>query len=138
MEKNESDILDKIGKEPGFKVPENYFADFAKEMSAKLPERDFHVEDDRTLWQRMRPWVYMAAMFGGIWCTLYVFTSITGGQSKLNPAIAEAVSQDTFVDEFVLTSDFDEYTLMQELYDDNVNFSEQGYVNANLNTNSEE
>lgn len=138
MGKNDSDILDKIGKKNGFKVPENYFANFAKEMSAKLPERNFNMEDDRTLWQKMRPWVYMAAMFGGIWCTLYVFTSITGGQSKFNPAIAEAVSQDNFVDQFVLTSDFDEYTLMQELYNEDINFFEQGYVKANLNTNTEE
>lgn len=137
MEKKDSDILDKIGKDPGFKVPENYFADFSKKMAAQLPERDFKVEDDRTLWQKMRPWVYMAAMFGGIWCTLYVFTSITGGQSKLNPAIAAAVSQEDFVDEFVLTSDFDEYTLMQELYDEDVNFSEQNYHQTSLDTNQE-
>ena len=36
--KQESDILSKLGKDAGFKVPENYFADFNKKLMESLPE----------------------------------------------------------------------------------------------------
>ena len=37
--KQDSDILDKIGREPGFKVPEGYFENFARQMAENLPDR---------------------------------------------------------------------------------------------------
>ena len=39
--KQEQDILDKIGKDSGFRVPEGYFADFTKKMTESLPEKTF-------------------------------------------------------------------------------------------------
>ncbi|MDD5782776.1 MAG: hypothetical protein PUD30_07975 [Muribaculaceae bacterium] len=130
MERNDSEILSKVGRNPGFKVPENYFADFAKNMASSLPERDFTPER-RTLWQQLRPWVYMAAMFAGIWCTMYVFTSLSGANSsEFNQSIAEAFSNESFVDDFVLTNDFNEYTLVEELYADSVDVEADTIANA--------
>ena len=60
-----SDILTKVGKDAGFNVPEGYFADFAKKMAASLPEKQIPAKRKPTRWLRIRPYVYMAAMFAG-------------------------------------------------------------------------
>ena len=77
MKKEDSEILSKIGKQTGFKVPDGYFADFAKKMTESLPDREFEQEVKPTLWHHVRPWIYMAAMFGGIWCMMHLFTDTT-------------------------------------------------------------
>ena len=38
--KREDDILKKIGRESGYKVPEGYFEQFVSRMNAELPERE--------------------------------------------------------------------------------------------------
>ena len=39
--KEKNDILSTIGKDSGFKVPENYFSDFAEKMRNLFPTRKF-------------------------------------------------------------------------------------------------
>ncbi len=51
--------LDEIGKELPFRVPENYFNDFAAQIDKQTGYRK------RTL-AFMRPWMYAAAVFVGI------------------------------------------------------------------------
>lgn len=121
MKKNENDILPGLGdRNPGFKVPEGYFESFSAKMMEQLPERRIEPEKQATLWQRVRPWLYMAAMFGGIWCMMYVFTSLRDSNPNLNPAVAEAFQHDQFVDDFVLTNDFNEYDLYEDVCDDSL------------------
>lgn len=65
--KEEDNILRKIGKENVFRVPEGYFENFASELMERLPEKErpaFETKEP-TKWERMKPWVYMAAMFAG-------------------------------------------------------------------------
>ena len=38
MKQDDSNILKNFGKDPGFKVPENFFADFNKNLADSLPE----------------------------------------------------------------------------------------------------
>ena len=66
MEKK-TPLLDEIGRKHGMKVPGNYFADFTEKMTESLPEREFPELVQPSLWLRVRPWIYMAAMFTGIW-----------------------------------------------------------------------
>ena len=68
--KEKNDILSTIGKDSGFKVPENYFSDFAEKMAKSLPDQEIQPIPQPTRWQRVRPFVYMAAMFAGIWCMM--------------------------------------------------------------------
>ena len=56
MKREDSTILNKYGKNPGFKVPENYFDDFNKKMAAMLPDIEITPVDVKpTMWQRVRP-----------------------------------------------------------------------------------
>jgi hypothetical protein len=65
---NRLEEIDKT-KNP-FKVPENYFALFHEEIMNLLPEKEFVAPRRVTMWDRVKPWVYMAAMFIGLYVTI--------------------------------------------------------------------
>lgn len=70
----EEKILQKIGKKNPFTVPENYFEDFTQELMDKLPAKEAVLQTEApTLWQRVKPWLYMAAMFCGIMLSVRIF-----------------------------------------------------------------
>lgn len=78
MDKEEK-LIEKYGREGGWKVPEGYFDSVFAEIGAKLPdvpEVQRHVE--MTRWQKIKPYVYLAAMFAGIWLMMKVFYHASG------------------------------------------------------------
>lgn len=112
------------GENGGFTVPEGYFDDFARRMAQSLPERpelDLPATVDRSFWAKIRPYVYMAAMFAGIWLMMQLF-SIISSQGRLepidsNPVLAEALNNDTFVYDYIV-SDIDQWSLVDEMLDE--------------------
>ena len=88
--KQTKDILTRLDRHDGMTVPDGYFDDFAKRMSEMLPERPeaestVKILERPTLWTRIRPYVYMAAMFAGIWCMFHVFDIYNGTAGKVSP-----------------------------------------------------
>lgn len=78
----EEKLKDKFGNEGGWKVPEGYFANFCKEMTERLPEYPEAPKiPDLTLWQKLKPYVYLAAMFAGIWLMMNVFHRVSSTES---------------------------------------------------------
>jgi hypothetical protein len=65
-----------------FKVPENYFAQFNEEIMNRLPEKEIVKPRTVPLWDKVKPWVYMAAMFIGLYITIN-FLSQQNGQSTM-------------------------------------------------------
>ena len=66
-------LLKDIVKDNPFKTPEGYFENLTDGIMSQLPDV---VQEDSTavtLWHRMRPWIYMAAMFAGIALMLRLF-----------------------------------------------------------------
>lgn len=64
----EEDKLQKIEKtENPFRVPEGYFENFTSEVMNRLPEKEklAAMRKESTKWEKVRPWLYMAAMFIG-------------------------------------------------------------------------
>lgn len=130
IEKNS--ILDRIEergfKTPsaGMKVPDGYFDEFARRMADNLPyrpeaeEADYHpVETRPNIWARVRPFVYMAAMFAGIWLMLQMFAMMGGAGKPLpsmdsNPVIASAFNDDEFINQY-LYDDLSNYDILDEL-----------------------
>lgn len=53
-----------------FKVPDNYFAQFNEEIMNRLPEKEFFAPKTVPLWEKVKPWVYLAAMFIGMYVTI--------------------------------------------------------------------
>lgn len=125
--KQDDDILKKLDHKDGMTVPEGYFADFARRMEASLPERPelsatVEPQVPRTWWGRLRPYAYMAAMFAGVWCMLKMFTMLTSTSPQpleLNPTMADAFNNDTFVNEYVIP-DVNQWDLYDSLMYDGI------------------
>lgn len=128
--KQSTDILEKARRNDGMTVPEGYFADFRRQMAASLPERP-ELKDSmsvaaaaqRTLWQRVRPYVYMAAMFAGIWLMLQLFTLISNpGDLRpmdSNPVMAEAFGNDKFMIDYIINdAGIDQWDIIDEMAQD--------------------
>lgn len=126
--KEEQEIIRKCGKGTPFKVPEGYFEDFTRNLMAQLPEKT-NLEEERpepsiTPWQRIKPLLYLAAMFiGMIVCVRAVLgeqTAIIGGDME-NVTASEFTSIDfeQMTDEelcnMVEYTMMDNYTLYQYL-----------------------
>ena len=71
--KEEQDIIKKCGKGNPFTVPEGYFENFTRNLMTQLPETENPSTTEGelscpeiTIWQRIKPLLYMAAMFIGM------------------------------------------------------------------------
>lgn len=120
MKPEESQILAKLGREPGFKVPQGYFEDLTARVMNRLPEVEItDVDATPTLWMRVRPYVYLAAMFAGVWCMMTIFNRYNGtadGSLQRMAAVAADVTEASNADDFLLMTGFDDYDIIA--YDD--------------------
>ena len=62
---------DKLRKENPFTVPEGYFDNLTEQILSKIPEKSEEVKLPKvgkqvSLMERIRPWLYMAAVFAGL------------------------------------------------------------------------
>lgn len=74
----EDKIRTRYGKETGFRVPDGYFEHVYMQIESRLPETAPSAKPKpMSLWQRIKPYVYMAAMFGGIWCTMKMVNMVS-------------------------------------------------------------
>lgn len=124
---DDNNILDKVGRSDGMTVPDGYFADFVTMMEKKLPVQDFEREESNVLpsswWQKARPYIYMAAMFCGIWLMMWIFADISDRSSNAmtdNAIVAEALGSDQFYDYYYPVDEINEYDLMEDMYEDGV------------------
>lgn len=119
------DILTKVNRNDGMTVPDGYFEDLAKRMAASLPQQEWEKPEPkvlpRSIWQRMRPYVYLAAMFMGVWCMMKMFdlmrTDSYGLSIENNPVLTAAIENDHFInDYFINEGDVNDFQLMEDLY----------------------
>lgn len=72
--KEEDKLKATFGKNTGFSVPEGYFESMRVELEKKLPPYPEPAKPmNLSMWQRVKPYVYLAAMFAGIWLMMQVF-----------------------------------------------------------------
>lgn len=69
--------LEELRQSNPYRVPEGYFDGLSEQIMANLPAKVVEEEQVLTLWQRVKPWVYMAAMFAGIALMVKVFVGPT-------------------------------------------------------------
>lgn len=124
----EKNILDKVNRKSGMTVPENYFANFAENMMQQLPKKEEAIiTKPVTMWQRVRPFAYLAAMFAGIWCMVkmvnIITTSTIDASSQTEQFVAEAVSDDAFFEEYCY-EDYNEYSILESMYEEGIDSEE--------------
>ena len=118
--REEENILKKVGTENPFKVPEGYFENLTSEIMAFIPEETrTKVVKMPTLWDRMKPWAYMAAMFVGAAMLIRI------GSSSNEPAITNQLALDDnelemeYISTIVDGAMMDDYSLYMFLSDMN-------------------
>lgn len=89
--KFEQRLEERIGHDAGFRVPDGYFEAVFAKVEATLPERKVVKAPDSTLWQKVCPYVYMVAMFAGIWFMINVFHRIANTDLSLDNVPSEVV-----------------------------------------------
>ena len=118
----EDNILRKVGTGNPFRVPDHYFEDFTQELMSKLPEKEpISIVPKPTLWERVKPWVYMTAMFCGIMLSVRIFV----GEPKkdefpITQAEAESIPDEEW-ENFVRRAFDDNYETYQFLTEANNN-----------------
>ena len=121
--KDDKNILDKVDRKSGMTTPDNYFADFAEKMIQSLPEKkEPIITQPVTTWQRIRPFVYLVAMFAGVWCMVKMVNLITsnpasGLSQSTEQIVAEAIQDESFIEEYCY-EDFSEYTILETMYEE--------------------
>ena len=124
--KEEDELLRTVGTKNPFKVPEKYFENFTKDLMEKLPEKETAAAIKVTMWDRVKPWFYMAAMFAGLMLTFKMFQDISDrAQNKTENTFANIEASDISDQYFeTITNDamMDDYTLYQYLTDADLNY----------------
>jgi len=120
----EDNLLRKVGTKNPFNVPDNYFEDFTQNLMDRLPEKEpMPPMQEITLWQRVKPWIYMAAMFCGIMLSVRVFV---GEPQKDEFPITQAEAESLPDEEWEIMMDMtliDDYSLYQFLTDADINLN---------------
>ncbi len=132
MKERNYDILESAGHRDGMTVPDGFFDAFAERMQSVLPEnpeaeRPATTDLPRSFWDRIRPFVYMAAMFAGIWCMLKMFTLMGDQHVDLsidnNEILTEALSDDNFIyDHFM--DEINQREIFDTMYDDSIDIED--------------
>lgn len=119
----EEKILQKIGKKNPFTVPENYFENFTQELMDKLPAKEAVLQTEApTLWQRVKPWLYMAAMFCGIMLSVRIFVGKPQQEEfPISQAEAEMLPEEEW-ENFMRRAFTDNYETYQFLTNADENF----------------
>lgn len=135
MKVNDEIIKQIAGTDTGFKVPASYFADTFAKVKTELPEHSSRRMEPVSTWHKIRPYLYLAAMFMGIWCMIKMVHLVSTPEADVfdnaTPQfIAEAVIEQQAEDELIpdyCTSDF---TLEETVADEYSSFSD---LEADLN-----
>jgi len=101
--RQEDQLIEKYGRNPGFRVPDGYFEGLNARIIAGLPPyKEAPKTMDLSLWQRMKPYVYLAAMFAGIWLMMSVFHKVSdsGTLSLDNPPAVIVASMANIPEDF--------------------------------------
>lgn len=120
----EDEIRKKVGTGNAFKVPEGYFESLTSEVMDKLPEQKqpaFEVKEP-TKWDKLKPLLYMAAMFVG---AALIIRVASFGREEVETAVVAAVEVaeadgdvDEYIDAVLEGSMMDDYSLYVYLTDD--------------------
>ncbi|MDE6637287.1 MAG: hypothetical protein K2K32_03515 [Muribaculaceae bacterium] len=125
--KTEHNILEKVGGKTGFTVPDNYFDSVRSKIMDNLPEYQEKKPEKLSMWRKVQPYVYMAAMFAGIWCMMKMFHMMATSDLSLdNPpeSIALAMADADHSEWMTPTDNSDMFMLEDEICSQYSSFEE--------------
>jgi hypothetical protein len=115
--KEEDKLFRKIGTDNPFSVPDGYFEQMTSELMDKLPEKKPVIAEMKEVsrWERLKPLLYMAAMFVGAALIINVATFRSGGSTAADTTaqteISEAEQEERYICEMADGAQMDDYSL---------------------------
>lgn len=118
--KEDSELAKKYGKKIPFTTPEGYFDNFTEQLMKQLPQKETTEEPEIGTWDRVKPWIYMVAMFCGLMFSFRLFVGekpVSSGEPTL-----ESISElpDEYIEPIMDQTMMDDYMLYQYLTDADV------------------
>jgi len=115
--KEEDYLLKNVGKGNPFRTPEGYFDNLTSEIMNKLPEKDYS-ELDRpvSLWEKVKPLLYLAAFFVGAALILRMGT-IRLSDDPVRLAAEEEESERQYIENVYEDAMLDDYSFYELLTD---------------------
>ena len=113
--KDDTELMVRCGKENPFKTPEGYFEHFHEQLMDSLPEHKVIVQLQQvTLFTRIKPWLYMVAMFASI---IFLVQGLMFVQEKKFSTTLSATEEIYYdeADQFMYSSLYNEYVLYSYL-----------------------
>lgn len=124
MEKEQNNLDRFKGKNP-FTVPDGYMEDLTANIMSQLPEKPQVEAKKISMMDRMRPWLYMAAVFAGLGLFFKAIVGIDGEQSKTDTLLVQSNDASTTIsaiqeaenEEYLeyLEAQYTDYLLAEEL-----------------------
>ena len=114
---NDSELKARYGTKTPYKVPEGYFEHFHEQLMSSLPEvtPEAAPEAKITLMTRIKPLLYLAAMFVGIIFLMQGIAYVQHSQTARSEQMALEELYDDEADHFMSSSLYDEYVLYSYL-----------------------
>ncbi len=123
MEKERLFKIDEHEPRRPFTVPEGYFENLSKDIIASLPEREsiYSTSITVTPWMRIRPYLYAAAAFAGLFFCIKAAVGISSRNDDARIAETEetTIYSDEYIDSFLETAMIDDYTLYYTFVESN-------------------
>lgn len=119
MKEEDIKLKEKFGTENHFTVPEDYFKNLVPNIMEQLPEMEKKETPPVRLWDKVKPWIYMAAMFCGLLFTIRQVVSNDGSVTSTTVFAEEQYSDipDEYIDPIIDQMMVDDYTLYMYLSD---------------------
>ncbi|WP_102406814.1 hypothetical protein [Parabacteroides bouchesdurhonensis] len=117
MKTEQNNLEDLKGKNP-FSVPQGYMEGLTSQIMSQLPEKPREKTKQVSLLDRVRPWLYMAAVFAG----LGLFFKVIVGEQQTNEGKSASLIVKTEVPEDSMAAiqaedDMEYFEYLEEQYD---------------------
>lgn len=113
--RQEKKLKEKYGTKLPYAVPDGYFESLKSKVMTALPDYpEKPAEKNLTVWQRIKPYVYLAAMFAGIWCMMQIFHRVSTETPAPDTAYYASLEQESY-DYFVNSYDGNDIELEEEI-----------------------
>lgn len=114
---NKYNLGERASRRP-FSVPEGYFENLTQNIMSALPEQESaHTRDIKiTPWMRVKPYIYAAAAFAGMYFIMKAGVGITKtGKAEMAQTQETTIYSEEYIDSFLEISMVDDFTLYYTL-----------------------
>lgn len=123
MDKEKRYIFNEREPRRPFSVPEGYFDNLTQSVMDVLPHQESVYSSNIvvTPWMRIRPYLYAAAAFTGLFFCIKASIGITSRDNSTEVSQSEptTIYTDEYIDSFLETAMIDDYTLYYTLVESN-------------------